>query len=130
NKSTQDPNNPNNMDPNNPNNKNKDTQDPNNPDPNKSPDNPLDIFKDLFNNASKGDDAPPSFSLDPAAVSKITESLNFVGQLDEASIEGLKSGDVEKITSILNGVGRNAYATLMQHIPALTEKYVAARLEH
>ena len=124
--------NPDPNDPNDPNNKKK-ANDPNNPNPNpnnKSQDDPLDIFKDLFQNSDNGDDAPPSFSLDPTKLQNVAGQLNFAGQLSPEDLEGLKSGDAEKITGILNRVGQNSYMTLMQHLPALTDKYVSARVAH
>lgn len=97
----------------------------------KSQDNPLDIFSGLFqNDPSKPSDTAPAFSLDPEALKKVTEGLNFAGQLTPETLEKLKSGDPETVSGVLNSLGRNVYGTLMQHMPALTDKFVGARLEH
>jgi hypothetical protein len=97
----------------------------------KSQPGPLDMFAGLFDNTNKtGDDAQPSFSLDPEKLQKIAGQLDFTGQLSPEDIEGLKSGDPAKTAAILNRTGQNAYSMLMQHLPALTEKFVTARLEH
>lgn len=109
----------------------KDPNDPNNLDTNKSQNKPLDIFKDLFQTPTVDSaDATPSFSLNQEALTKITEKLDFAGQLSPELLDKLKSGDSETVHSVLNTVGRNGYMMLMRHIPALTEKYVNARLEH
>lgn len=130
------PNNPNpnnNKDPNDPNNmKNaKDPNDPNNPDPNRSQKNPLDIFDGLFQTDNKSaEDTPPAFSLDQEALTKLVGKMNFSGQLTPELLDKLKSGDAQTTTDVLNTLGRNVYASLMSHLPVLTEKYVSARLQH
>lgn len=93
--------------------------------------NPLDIFDGLFTIQDKdGTATPPAFSLDPESLTKIASSLDFVGQMQPELVEKLKTGDPETLKTTLNSLGQNAYVTLMRHLPALTEKYVNARLEH
>lgn len=98
--------------------------------PNKSQNSPLDNFAGLFHTTPNGDDAPPSFSLDPAKLQEVAGKLNFLGQLSDEDQEILKSGDITKITPLLNRMGQNSYLTIMQHLPQLTEVYVNKRVEH
>lgn len=101
------------------------------PDPNKSK-NPLDIFDGMWDNKPKeGEKAvAPAFALDPEALKKVTEQLSFAPQLTPELLEKFKEGDAKTISDVLNSVGRQSYTTLMQHLPALTDKFVAARLDH
>jgi hypothetical protein len=106
--------------------------DPNNmDDPNKSKD-PLAIFDGMWDTKAKtGQENPvPAFSLDPEALKKVTEQLQFSPQLTPELLAKFKEGDPETLTGLLNSVGRQAYSMLMSHIPTLTDKYVSARLEH
>jgi len=108
--------------------------DPNAPenivDPNKSK-NPLDVFDGLWDNTNKsGTVDAPSFSLDPEALKTVAGKLSFAPQLTAEQLEKFKTGDPETIAALLNETGRQAYTSLMQHIPALTDKYVTARLQH
>lgn len=128
NQNVEDPKNKKIADPNDPANKGKDPNDPNS----QITKNPLDNFKGLFTldpNKQK-DGTPPSFSLDQEVLKKITGNLSFSGDITPELAEKLKSGDAETIKGLLNSVGQNAYMTLMQHLPALTEQFVNARLEH
>jgi hypothetical protein len=120
-------------DPENPKNKNKDSEiDPATGQPRqKSQVQPLDAFKGLWDTSKTGGtDAAPSFSLDPEQLSKLAKGLNFTGQVPPELVEKLKSGDTEALLAMLNTVGQNAYATMMSHMPQLTEQYVSARVEH
>lgn len=98
----------------------------------KSQDNTLTSFGGLFSMDGKAgaEDSVPAFALDPAGLKTLTEKLNFAPQLTPELLAKLKEGDPETTMSVLNAVGRNSYQTLMQHLPALTEKYVNSRLEH
>lgn len=98
----------------------------------KSQDNTLTSFEGMFKmdgQAGTEDDAP-AFALDPEKLKTLTGNLNFAPQLTPELLAKLKEGDPQATTDLLNSVGRNAYATLMQHLPALTGKYVDARLAH
>lgn len=108
---------------------------PNNPenlDPNDKSKDPLAIFDGIWDTQNKTDSAAkvPSFSLDPEALKKVSDQLQFAPQLTPELLAKFKEGDVETIGQILNATGRQAYSTLMSHIPTLTDKYVTARLEH
>lgn len=127
----------NNQDPNNlqnrqdPNNKSKDPNDPNNIDPNKSKNDPLDIFKDLFKMPASGQgDEAPSFSLDPKKLQELAGTLSFADQMTPEVLEKFKSGDPETIQQYLNASGQRQWLTIMQQLPKLTETYVKAQLEH
>lgn len=108
---------------------------PNNPenlDPNDKSKDPLAIFDGIWDTQNKTDSAAkvPSFSLDPEALKKVSDQLQFAPQLTPELLAKFKEGDVETIGQILNATGRQAYSTLMSHIPTLTDKYVTARLDH
>lgn len=104
---------------------------PENIDPNNKSTDPLDTFKDLWHpNTQAGDGKPPAFSLDPETVKKITEQLSFAPTLTPELLKKFQEGDAETINGVLNSTGRQAYSMLMQHLPALTDKFISARLEH
>jgi hypothetical protein len=110
----------------------KDPNSPENLDPNDKSKDPLAVFDGIWDTKAKTDaeSKVPSFSLDPDALKKVAEQLQFAPQLTPELLAKFKEGDVETIGQILNATGRQAYATLMSHIPTLTDKYVTARLDH
>jgi hypothetical protein len=93
--------------------------------------NPLDAYATMFNNANKAaPDAPPAFSLDAKTVSEVSANLDFTKDLPQEIMDKVLAGDSSAILQAINHVGRQAYATTLQHTTGLTDKFVGLRSEY
>lgn len=101
--------------------------------------NPLDVYKGLFDNTPPTDkdgkpkvNEPPAFKLDPTIIGKAAESMDFMSGLPQDITDKLQSGQVDAnvLQAVVNHAGRNAYARAMEHASTLTDKFVGMRLGH
>lgn len=102
----------------------------NNPD---SFQNPLDVYKDLFNNSGTPQGAEaPKFSLAPDMVGKAASSIDFLQGLPDEVQQKVAAGQIDgpTLTTLLNHVAQQTYANVMHHSSALTDKFVGMRLGH
>lgn len=96
------------------------------------PQNPLDAYAKLFDNANKSQqaDGPPSFNLDPETLTKVSGSLDFTQGIDPDLLSKATSGDSQAFLKIINQVGQRSYQAALHHGTTLTDKYVGARSEY
>lgn len=96
-----------------------------------SPTNPLDSFMSLWDNTNQQQqEAPPSFNLNPEEVKKISSSMRFTDGISQEQFQQAMSGDQQAFFAMMDHVGRQAYATALQHGGALTDRFVGARSEY
>lgn len=95
------------------------------------PQNPLDSFMSLWDNTNQQQqEAPPSFNLNPEEVKKISSSMRFTDGISQEQFQQAMSGDQQAFFAMMDHVGRQAYATALQHGGALTDRFVGARSEY
>lgn len=103
------------------------TQDGKMPGTDQQPVNPLDAYKDLFNNTQQQANQPPSFSLDPKVLGDAASKLNFTQGVNPELLSKATSGDMNSLLEIINHVGRQSYQAAMSHGSHLTNQFVGAR---
>jgi len=97
---------------------------------NQEPVNPLDAYAKLFDNATKADDAPPSFTLDPKVLNDVSGSLDFTKAVSPELLSAAQSGDNKALLQIINQVGQQSYKAALHHSTSLTDRFVSARSQH
>jgi len=107
--------------------------DPENPNSGKSPENPLDAFKDLYTIDPKAQGAnepqTPKLELTDEVFAKVIPSIDFTEGLTPEVQQGLASGDPKAILQAVKQVGANAYKTAMQHSATVMEDHLSKRCE-
>lgn len=102
--------------------------------------NPLDVYKDLFNNTPNKDKdgkdilppEPPAFKLDAKTIKDAAGKIDFMSDLPPELAEKLQSGqmDATSTAALVSHVGQQAYARAIEHATTLTDRYVGMRLNH
>ena len=94
--------------------------------------NPTDVYAKLFKNDPEATNKtkPPTFSLDPAAVTKAASSLDFSKHITPEMTAKFANGDFSGMVDLLNGVGRQAYEHALTHSSGLTGHFMETRLAH
>ena len=101
--------------------------------------NPLDVYKGLFDNEPPKDkdgkpivNEPPKFNLDAKTIGEAASKIDFTAGLPKEVTDKLNSGqlDTQTMNILLNHVARNAYGKAMEHASSLTDRFVGMRLGH
>lgn len=93
--------------------------------------NPLDLYNQMMDNATKGQqDTPPSFNLPEDGLNKVASSMKFTSNMPKELMEKAMSGDPAAFLEAMDHVGREAYRHSIQHGSALTDKFVSQRSEY
>lgn len=96
-----------------------------------SPENPMDVYSNMYDNIQKNNgSAPPAFTLDQETLDKVSGSLNFGQGIDPAKMQAALSGDAQAFSEVLNSFGRELYKTSLQHSGVLTDKFVSSRSDY
>lgn len=103
--------------------------------PNPTPDgnikNPLDVYKELYENANKDSGIQaPSFKLDSKVLHEVSSSMDFTKGIQEDLMAKALEGDAKSLLAVIQQVGRNAYSASLEHATALTETHLAQRGEY
>ena len=100
------------------------------PGSNETPENPLDVYSKMFENAAKNSDIQaPEFKLDPKVVNEVSSKLDFTKELPPELMEKALTGDVKALLGVIQATTQNAYKAALQHGTALTDTYVKQRSE-
>lgn len=95
---------------------------------------PVAMYADLWKeSAPAAGNEPPKFTLNPDTVKKVTDSLDFTQNLPEELAEKMTAGEQlspQDMMSMMNHVGRQAYARAMEHQSTLTGQFVNMHSEH
>lgn len=94
--------------------------------------NPLDSFAGMYDTTANkaGEIKPPVFALDPTALATASQSLKFSSHVTPELAQKLQSGDPAALAEAFDAVGRQVYQTVMSHQSTLTDRFVAARMDH
>lgn len=90
------------------------------------PAHPMDKFKGMFDNKANTETAP-AFSLDGKILRDAANGQDFMKGINPEMVQRATSGDTAALMSLMNEVGRNAYAASLEHGGRLTESFVSAR---
>jgi hypothetical protein len=97
---------------------------------NQTPENPLDIYSKMFENAAKNSDIQaPQFKLDPKIVDDVSSKLDFTQAVPKELMEKALTGDVKALLGVIQATTQNAYKTALQHGTSLTDTYINQRSE-
>lgn len=89
---------------------------------------PLDNFKDLHQAPKEGEQrggiptSVPKFNLDPAAIAKHADAIDFMAGIDPALIDKAAKGDVEAFKAVQQGIARNQFAQSIGTSGLMTER--------
>lgn len=101
------------------------------PGSNETPENPLDIYSKMFENAAKNSDIQaPDFSLDPKVVNEVSSKLDFTKEVPPELMEKALGGDTKALLSVIQQTSQNAYKAALQHGTALTDTFVKQRSDY
>lgn len=101
------------------------------PGSNETPENPLDIYSKMFENAAKNSDIQaPDFSLDPKVVNEVSSKLDFTKEVSPELMEKALGGDTKALLSVIQQTSQNAYKAALQHGTALTDTFVKQRSDY
>jgi hypothetical protein len=101
------------------------------PGSNETPENPLDVYSKMFENAAKNSGVQaPEFSLDPKVVNEVSSKLDFTKELPPELMEKALTGDVKALLGVIQATTQNAYKAALQHGTALTDTFVKQRSEY
>lgn len=90
--------------------------------------NPLDFYGHLSQNTPTSTKTAPEFAIPSETIQKAAGSLDFAKSVPQDIIAKLQAGDMSAFAEALNIVGRQAYASAIEHSSALTNKFVGDRL--
>jgi len=92
--------------------------------------NPLDVYKKMFDNANNSSDIQaPSFSIDPKVLTDVSKKMDFTRGVNPELLSKATSGDVNSLLEIIKTVGQNAYRASIEHTTALTDTHLKTRGE-
>jgi hypothetical protein len=93
--------------------------------------NPLDVYKKMFENAAQGSEMEaPKFNLDPKVVGDVSRRMDFTRGINQETLQKATSGDVTALMDIIKTVGQNAYRASIEHNTALTDTFINQRSEY
>lgn len=93
------------------------------------PVNPLDAYKEMFNNANKSAEVAPSFALPADKLNEVAGKLDFTQGVPSELMQKAMTGDAQAMLDIINHTGRQAYIHSLSHTTQLTDKFVGSRAE-
>jgi len=92
--------------------------------------NPLDVYKKMFENAAKNPEiVAPEFKIDGKVLNDVSTKMDFTKGIDEAVLAKATSGDVSALMSIIKQVGQNSYKAALEHSTSLTDTFLNQRGE-
>lgn len=93
--------------------------------------NPLDIYKQMWEDAGKGSTIKaPEFKLDAEAVGKVASNMDFTKGLDAELLTKATGGDVNSLLEIIKKVGQNSYRAAIEHSSSLTDTFISKRSDY
>ena len=93
--------------------------------------NPLDVYKKMFENAAQGQEMEaPKFSLDPKVVGDVSRKMDFTRGVNPEILQKATSGDVNALLDIIKTVGQNSYRAALEHNTALTDTFINQRSDY
>jgi hypothetical protein len=101
------------------------------PGTNSMPENPLDAYAKMFDNAAKNSGVQaPNFSLDPKLVDDVAGKMDFTKDIQPDMMANALKGDVQALLGVIQATSQNAYKAALQHGTALTDTFVKNRSEY
>lgn len=92
--------------------------------------NPMDIYKNMFDNAANNSDIQaPTFKLDPKVLGDVSSKMDFTRGINPEVLTKATSGDVSALMDIIKTVGQNAYRASLEHSTSLTDTFLTQRGE-
>ena len=93
-----------------------------------TPKNPLDTYKEMFDNASKNSDIQaPTFKLDPKVLNDVSSKMDFTQGVDKDLMTKALSGDANALLQVIQTTSQNAYKASLEHNSALTDTFINQR---
>jgi hypothetical protein len=90
--------------------------------------NPLDVYKKMFENAaSNTPEEAPKFAIDPKVLGDVSGKMDFTRGINQETLQKATSGDVNALMDIIKKVGQNAYRASIEHNTALTDTFINQR---
>ena len=94
------------------------------------PENPLDSYAKMFENAAKNSDIQaPEFKLDSKIVDEVSSKLDFTKDVNQEMMTKALSGDVKALLSVIQSTSQNAYKAAISHGTSLTDTFIKQRSE-
>lgn len=101
------------------------------PGTNTMPENPLDAYAKMFDNAAKNSGIQaPDFALDPKLVNDVASKMDFTKDLPPELMENALKGDVKALLGVIQATSQNAYKAALSHGTALTDTFVKNSAEY
>jgi hypothetical protein len=101
------------------------------PGTNSAPENPLDVYAKMFENAAKNSGVQaPDFALDPKTVNEVAGKMDFTKDLPPELMENALKGDVKALLGVIQATSQNAYKAALSHGTALTDTFVKNRSDY
>ncbi len=95
------------------------------------PANPLDAYKEMFDNAAKNSDIQaPSFKLDSETLNKVSSNMDFTKGIPEELMQKALGGDAGALLKVLQSASQNSYKAALEHTTALTDTFINQRGEY
>ena len=92
--------------------------------------NPLDIYKTMFDNAANNSEIQaPTFKIDPKVLGDVSSKMDFTRGINQEVLAKATSGDVSALMDIIKTVGQNAYKASLEHSTSLTDTFLTQRGE-
>lgn len=92
--------------------------------------NPLDSFRNLFDNKDTQDsNNPPSMRIPQSKLGEVAQTLDFSQSIPPEALARLQEGDFSALGEVLNSVARSAYTQALDHSTGVTEHYLNQRLK-
>ncbi len=93
--------------------------------------NPLDAYKEMFDNANKGSEIQaPQFKLDSTVINDVSGKMDFTKGVDPEVLSKATNGDVSAMMQVIKTVGQNSYKAAIEHGTALTDTFITQRGEY
>lgn len=93
-----------------------------------APQNPLDIYTKLMEDAAKNTDTQaPVFKLDPKVLGEVSSKMDFTASVDPALMQKAMQGDVQALLQVMQTTNQNAYKAALEHSSALTDTFINKR---
>lgn len=101
------------------------------PGTNTMPENPLDAYAKMFDNAAKNSGIQaPDFALDPKLVNDVASKMDFTKEIPPEMMENALKGDVKALLGVIQATSQNAYKAALSHGTALTDTFVKNSAEY
>jgi len=94
------------------------------------PENPLDSYAKMFENAAKNSDIQaPEFKLDSKVVDEVSSKMDFTNGVDQEMMQKALNGDAKALLSVIQSTSQNAYKAAINHGTSLTDTFIKQRSE-